>query len=53
MLEKALIEKNVKHKFVLYEKGGHGYGLHTELGGEAATFNELLLIWLYEIGIIK
>lgn len=52
-LENALTLNDVKHKFVLYEKGGHGYGMNPKRGGEAANFNVLFLKWLYEIAIIK
>lgn len=45
-LDKALTNKNIKHHFLLYETGGHGYGLSEKRGGEAAnwkiTFKECL-----------
>jgi acetyl esterase/lipase len=46
MLDKALTDKNIKHKFLLYEAGGHGYGMNEKRGGEAAKWRFEFIKWL-------
>ena len=52
-LDKALTEKKIKHKFLLYKTGGHGYGLNPKRGGETAKWNFVFHEWLIEQGFIK
>jgi acetyl esterase/lipase len=52
-LDKALTNKNIKHEFLLYETGGHGYGMSEERGGETAKWNVFFKEWLIENKFIK
>lgn len=52
-LDRALTNKNINHTFLLYEKGGHGYGMDEKKGGEAARWNVVFKEWLIENGFIK
>ena len=50
VLEKALLEKNVSHKFLLFDefkKGGHGFGIKPN--GKATGWIDEFLKWLLEI----
>lgn len=46
----ALKNKGVSHKFLLYETGGHGYGLHSE--GEVKVWPEKAVEWLESMNVI-
>lgn len=52
-LDRALTNKNINHTFLLYEKGGHGYGMDEKKGGETARWNVVFKEWLIENGFIK
>jgi len=52
-LDKALTNRNIKHKFLLYEVGGHGYGMSEKRGGETAKWNLVFKDWLIENEFIK
>lgn len=52
-LDKALTKENIKHSFILYDKGGHGYGISEKRGGEAANWKLLFKEWLIENEFIK
>ncbi len=52
-LDKTLTKKNIKHTFLLYEMGGHGYGMSVERGGETAKWNLKFKQWLIENNFIK
>lgn len=54
-LDKALTQKNIPHKFVIYEKGGHGFGMkESSFIMKNHHWNEKdLLPWLKEIKIIE
>jgi acetyl esterase/lipase len=47
----ALEEAKAPHEFVLYQTGGHGYGLHCT--GEAKAWPQAATAWLRKAGIIK
>jgi acetyl esterase/lipase len=53
VLDAALKEKNVAHTFILYETGGHGYGLNEQKGGEAANWKYHFKEWLRTEGILQ
>jgi acetyl esterase/lipase len=53
VLEEALKLFDVPHKFLLYDFGGHGFGLNLKRGGEAAKWKEDFELWLYELRIIN
>ena len=52
-LENALKKAEIPHKFLLYNVGGHGFGLNEQRGGEAANWKNNFKEWLYEIGLLK
>jgi acetyl esterase/lipase len=45
-LAKALTNKKIKHEFLLYETGGHGYGMSEKRGGETAKWRFEFIKWL-------
>ena len=51
-LEKALAEKNIPHRFAVYEKGGHGFGMKNGWFMKEYHWNEDLKNWLREINMI-
>jgi acetyl esterase/lipase len=53
VLENALKKENILHSFLLYEIGGHGFGMNAKRGGEAADWKFHFKNWLYEINILK
>ena len=53
VLENALKKAEIPHQFLLYDVGGHGFGMNEERGGEAANWKIKFREWLYEIGILK
>jgi acetyl esterase/lipase len=46
VLDKALTSENIKHQFLLYEVGGHGYGMSEKRGGETAKWRFEFTKWL-------
>jgi len=52
-LEKALKNKQITNKFILYETGGHGFGMNEKRGGETAKWKLLFKEWLIENEFIK
>lgn len=52
-LAKALEETEVQHQFLLYDVGGHGFGMNKKRGGEAAAWNIVFKNWLITIGLLK
>lgn len=52
-LEKSLKNKQIKNKFILYETGGHGFGMSEKRGGEIAKWKFLFKEWLIENEFIK
>ncbi|MCQ2285997.1 MAG: alpha/beta hydrolase [Bacteroidales bacterium] len=52
-LNKALLEKNIKTKFLLYDNGGHGYGMKDTDFTRATKWNEIFVDWLREIDILE
>ncbi|MDR1112722.1 MAG: alpha/beta hydrolase [Bacteroidales bacterium] len=46
ILDQALTDKNIKHKFLLYEAGRHGYGMSEKRGGETAKWRFEFIKWL-------
>lgn len=52
-LDKALVDKNINHKFVLFETGGHGYGMKDCEFTKESKWQETLLQWLKDIDIIR
>ena len=52
-LENALKKENITHKFLLYNTGGHGFGINEQRGGESANWKNSFRNWLYEIGVLK
>jgi len=53
VLEDALKKEGIPHKFLLYNAGGHGFGISERRGGEAANWKNGFKEWLFEIGILK
>ncbi|MDL2261965.1 alpha/beta hydrolase [Bacteroidales bacterium OttesenSCG-928-I21] len=53
VLVEALKKYNAKHKFLLYETGGHGFGMDKEKAGAAALWNIEFIKWLGEQKILK
>ena len=52
-LEKSLVEKNIPHRFAVYEKGGHGFGMKDGWFMKENHWNEDLRNWLEEMNIIN
>ena len=52
-LEKSLAEKNISHRFAVYEKGGHGFGMKDGWFMKETHWNEDLRNWLEEMNIIN
>ncbi|GHT34892.1 hydrolase [Bacteroidia bacterium] len=49
-MDKALTEKNVKHKFLLFEENGHGgHGFGIQPNGKATGWIDVFLEWLNEL----
>ena len=53
VLEKALEKAAIPHKFLLYDVGGHGFGIRKQKGGEAANWKNDFKEWLEECMWIK
>lgn len=52
-LEKSLAEKNIPHRFAVYEKGGHGFGMKDGWFMKETHWNEDLRNWMKEMNIIN
>lgn len=52
-LDKTLTKNNIKHKFLLYETGGHGYGMDINRAPEAGQWRDEFKPWLKEIKILQ
>lgn len=52
-LDKALTNKKINHKFVLFETGGHGYGMKDTEFAKTSKWQDILLQWLKEINVIQ
>jgi len=50
---KSLKKAGVNCKILLNEKGGHGFGINTKKGGQAALWNVECIKWLHEIGVLS
>ncbi|MDD2530477.1 MAG: alpha/beta hydrolase [Bacteroidales bacterium] len=48
VLKEALIKQNIPCKFVLLEKGGHGFGMFKTKSEETKNWNLILKTWLKE-----
>ncbi|MDL2227605.1 alpha/beta hydrolase [Odoribacter sp. OttesenSCG-928-L07] len=53
VLKDALDDKSITNEFLLYETGGHGFGMNEKRGGEAAQWKISFKAWLREIGLIE
>jgi acetyl esterase/lipase len=49
---KSLQNAGVKSKLLLNETGGHGFGIDSKKGGQAAHWNVECLKWLHDLGIL-
>lgn len=52
-LNKSLTDKNINHKFVLFETGGHGYGMKDCKFTRESKWQDVLLQWLKDIEMIN
>lgn len=52
-LDRALTEKKIPHRFAVYEKGGHGFGMKDGWFMRETHWNEDLKKWLEEINVIE
>ena len=48
-LDKALTDEGVRHRFMLYTTGGHGYGLSENKAPEAGQWKYEFVKWLKEV----
>ena len=51
-LDRSLTKAQVKHKFLLYETGGHGYGADEKLAPEAGKWKYEFIKWLKDIKML-
>lgn len=51
-LSKSLEAKQIPHKLVLFNRGGHGFGMGAHRRGDASGWNVRLIDWLKEINIL-
>ncbi len=49
VLDKSLTKMGIKHKFLLYKTGGHGYGLSETIAPEAGQWKYEFIKWLKTI----
>ena len=49
VLDKTLTKAGIKHKFMLYKTGGHGYGLSETIAPEAGKWKYEFIKWLKTI----
>lgn len=52
-LHQALEDKNINHKYVLFETGGHGYGMKECEFTTESRWQDILLQWLKDIDVIR
>ncbi|MDR1878624.1 MAG: alpha/beta hydrolase [Bacteroidales bacterium] len=52
-LDAALTQKGVPHEFLLYETGGHGFGMNERQAGDAAHWDISFLNWLLKTGLCR
>ena len=52
-LHQALEDKNINHKYVLFETGGHGYGMKECEFSLESHWQDILLQWLKDIDVIR
>lgn len=45
VLDRALTQKSIKHRFLLYNTGGHGYGLSETIAPEAGQWKYEFIKW--------
>ncbi len=53
VLDEAMKGESIQYKFLLYETGGHGFGMNEQRGGEAAEWKVHFKDWLYEVNILQ
>lgn len=54
LLDSALTARGIPHSYILYERGGHGFGVSETKGSpESRTWKESFLLWLREIILQK
>lgn len=53
VLDSALNKMNVSHQFLLFDTGGHGFGMNEQKGREAAMWKNHFKEWLIEIGLLN
>lgn len=51
-LDQSLTRAGVPHRFLLYETGGHGYGMSEKRAPEAGKWKYEFIGWLQNIGIL-
>lgn len=51
-LDRALTAQHIPHVFMLYNTGGHGYGMDDRKAPEAAQWRFKFVEWLHEINIL-
>ena len=51
VLDKSLTKMGIKHKFLLYKTGGHGYGLSENIAPEAGQWKYEFIKWLKTVNI--
>ncbi len=51
-LDRSLTKARIPHKFLLYETGGHGYGMDEKLAPEAGKWKYDFIPWLHDIKIL-
>ena len=51
-LDRSLSKARIPHKFMLYDTGGHGYGMDEKLAPEAGKWKYEFIKWLKEIKIL-
>lgn len=51
-LDRSLKRAGIPHQFLLYETGGHGYGMDEKLAPEAGKWKYSFIKWLKEINIL-
>ena len=51
-LDRSLRKSDIPHKFLLYETGGHGYGMDESKAPEAGKWKYEFIKWLKEIKIL-
>lgn len=49
VLDKALTNAGIKHRFLLYKTGGHGYGLSETIAPEAGQWKHEFIKWVKEV----